>query len=309
MVLAIDLKLLQQAFQILSLIWAFTESDFSTFVIPNTAFGLLGAAAAASLSEGVRPSGLEVLRRLPIVIAYNWSNLLSFDLANQRAPESVAEDRLNKPWRPIPSGRITGDQARRVMLISIPLTLWFNYYLGVWEQGIVTHITTWLYNDLRGMDEPFVRDILISVGYGMFNSGSLQIALGSEASTNWNGTSWICLISSVILTTMQIQDLKDQAGDRLRGRKTMVLFLGEETSRRSIGFFVCFWTCFCAMRCNLSAWSCAVPVIPAAVVTWRVLTMRDQKDNRRSWQLWCVWLLGLYLLPFLDGQMVSSRPS
>ncbi|KAI2784408.1 UbiA prenyltransferase family [Daldinia loculata] len=293
-----NLKSSQGAFQIPTLIWAFTESNFATFVIPNTAFGILGA-VATSLSKGVQPSGLEVLQRFSIVVAYNWSNVLSFDLANQRAPESVAEDRINKPWRPIPTNRITSDQTRRVMLVSIPLTLWFNYYLGVWEQGVVIHITTWLYNDLRGMDEAFVREILISVGYGMFNSGSLQIALGNKTSINWNGMVWACIIGGVILTTMQIQDLKDQAGDRLPGRKTVVLFLGEEISRWSIAFFVNFWTCICSILWDLSAWSCAVPGIPAAVVTWRVLKMRNQKDDYRSWQLWCLWLLGLYSPPLL----------
>ncbi|KAI1662062.1 hypothetical protein F4813DRAFT_396742 [Daldinia decipiens] len=186
MIPATYLKLSQGAFQAPSLIWAFTESDFATFVIPNTVFGILGA-VATSLSKGDQPSGFELLQRFSIVVAYNWSNVLSFDLANQRAPESVAEDCINKPWRPIPTNRITSDQTRRVMLVSIPLTLWFNYYLGVWEQGLVIHITTWLYNDLRGMDEAFVREILISVGYGMFNSGSLQIALGDQTGINWNG--------------------------------------------------------------------------------------------------------------------------
>ncbi|KAI5862503.1 UbiA prenyltransferase family [Durotheca rogersii] len=292
-------SLSQVTFRIPSLIWAFTESDFATFVVPNTAFGILGAVAATSLSAGVRPSGLEILQRLPIVLVFNWANLLSFDLANQRAPESVAEDRINKPWRPIPAGRITSDQTRHLMLISVPLTLCLNYYLGVWEQGLVIHIITWLYNDLRGMDEAFVREILISVGYAMYNSGSLQIALGNQANINRNGMIWTCVISSVILTTMQIQDLKDQAGDRLRGRKTVALFLGDEISRGSIGFFVWFWTCVCAVFWDLSAMSCAVPGIPAAVVTWRVLTRKSWEDDRQSWQLWCLWLLGLYSLPLL----------
>ncbi|KAI1451981.1 UbiA prenyltransferase family [Annulohypoxylon moriforme] len=291
-------KLSQVALQVPSLIWAFTEHDFPTFVIPNTAFGVLGAVATTSLSTGVQPTRIDVLKRLLIVIAYNLSNVLSFDLANQRAAESVAEDRINKPWRPIPTGKITSDQTRRVMLISIPLTLWFDYYLGVWEQGIVIHVITWLYNDLRGMDEVFVREILISVGYGMFNSGSLQIALGNQARLSWAGVIWTCIISGVILTTMQIQDLKDQAGDRLRGRKTIVLFFGEEISRWSIGFFVGFWTCLCVGFWGPSLWSCVVLGVLAVVVTWSVLKWKTQKDDRRSWQLWSLWLITLYSLPF-----------
>ncbi|KAI1758644.1 UbiA prenyltransferase family [Hypoxylon sp. FL1150] len=300
MVLAKTPNLLLGAVRIFSLIWAFTESDFATFVIPNTAFGVLGATAATSLSSGTRPNIQGVIQRLPIVIAYNWINLLSFDLANQRASESVAEDRINKPWRPIPTGRITSDQTRRIMLAYVPLALWLNLYLGTWRQALIIHIVTWLYNDLRGMDEVFVREILISVGYGMFNSGSLQIALGSQAKVSGHGVIWICVVSSVILTTMQIQDLKDQEGDRLRGRRTIVLLFGEGVSRSSIGFFVCFWTCGCIAFWGFSVWSCFGPVALAVVVAWRVLKKKNQRDDRRSWQLWCLWLLGLYSLPLMS---------
>ena len=59
-----------------SLIWGFTESDSSTFVVPDTAFGILGALAATSLSQGVEPSWTKVLRCLPLVLAYNWINVL-----------------------------------------------------------------------------------------------------------------------------------------------------------------------------------------------------------------------------------------
>ncbi|KAK5993997.1 Diterpene cyclase eriG-like protein [Cladobotryum mycophilum] len=298
-------KLSTWAIQVPSLIWAFTESDFFTFVIPNSAFGILGAFAASSFSEGVQPSVIDVLRRIPLIIIYNWSNLLSFDLANQRAPESVAEDCINKPWRPLPMGKITSDQTRRAMLASVPLTLWLNHGLGVWEQGVAIHIGTWLYNDLRGMDEIFVREVLISVAYAMFNSGSLQIALGPEASISRNGIIWIAIISGLVLTTMQIQDLKDQEGDKLRGRNTIVLFLGDKVSRRSIAFFVCFWSLVCAFFCSLSAWQCIIPVLPAVLIAWRVLMMRSQKEDRRSWHLWCAWLVCLYSLPIIGRALLS----
>lgn len=291
------LKPLRWAGQVPSLIWSFTESDFATFVFPDTAFGILGAFAATSISGGVPPSTAELLRRLPLVIIYNWSNVLSFDLANQRAPESVAEDRINKPWRPIPAGKITSSQTRRVMLALIPLILGINYYLGIFLQGTLIHIIVWLYNDLRGMDEAFLREILISVGYAMFNSGSLQIALGDQARINRKGLVWIGIISGVILTTMQIQDLKDQEGDRARGRKTIVLLFGEDISRGSIAFFVCFWGSICALFWSLPLWACVMLFFPTALVAWRVWMRRNKIDDRQNWQLWCLWLVCLYSLP------------
>lgn len=98
-------NLLRHATFLLGLSWDFIESDFITFAIPNTAFGVVGAVASAALVDGpvsLRPSLLQIILRLPNILAFNIANLLVFDLANQRSSSSVIEDRINKPWRPIP---------------------------------------------------------------------------------------------------------------------------------------------------------------------------------------------------------------
>ncbi|OTA53869.1 hypothetical protein K449DRAFT_339257 [Hypoxylon sp. EC38] len=299
----IPLRVVQSLARVTYLIWEFTESNFSTFVIPNSAFGILGASAGSVLVEGSNgyrgPSMVDVFRHFPLVIAFNWYNVLIFDLANQRSPESIQEDLLNKPWRPIPTGKVTADQARRAMLVAIPAALMFNYALGVWRQGVFIQILTWLYNDLRGGDE-VVRDLIISIAYGMFNSGSLQIAVGSQAQISRGGIIWTSIISGVILTTMQVQDLKDQAGDSSRGRKTVALFLGDHVSRLCIAFFVTFWSIICAYFWLLDAWVYVVPVIPivpATIVVLRVLLMRTAQEDSGTWRWWCLWTISLYALP------------
>ncbi|KAI0838425.1 hypothetical protein F5Y06DRAFT_268053 [Hypoxylon sp. FL0890] len=294
----IPIRIAQRIARVAYLIWEFTESNFSTFVIPNTAFGILGAFAASVLVEGSNghPSIMEVFQRFPLVIAFNWHNVLIFDLANQRSPESIQEDILNKPWRPIPTGKVTADQTRRSMLVAIPSVLMLNYALGVWRQGVFIQILTWLYNDLRGGDE-VIRDLIISIAYGMFNSGSLQIAVGYQAHISRGGIIWTSIISGVILTTMQVQDLKDQAGDSSRGRQTMALFLGDYVSRLCIAFFVVVWSIVCAYFWSLDALVYAVPVVPAAVVVLRVLLMRKPQEDSATWRWWCLWTITLYALP------------
>lgn len=101
-------NLLHHATFLLGLAWDFIESDFTTFAVPNTTFGVVGAVASAALVDGpvsLRPSLLQIILRLPSILAFNVVNLLVFDLANQRSPSSVVEDRINKPWRPIPQVR------------------------------------------------------------------------------------------------------------------------------------------------------------------------------------------------------------
>ncbi|KAI2830013.1 hypothetical protein CBS147320_4070 [Aspergillus niger] len=81
-----------------TLIWHFTKSNIPTFVIPNSAFGFLGALPGPALTTSPStPSLTTLLLRLPLVIIFNWATVLIFDLSNQRLPESIHKDRLNKP--------------------------------------------------------------------------------------------------------------------------------------------------------------------------------------------------------------------
>ncbi|KAI3317988.1 UbiA prenyltransferase family-domain-containing protein [Xylariaceae sp. AK1471] len=287
------------------LIWVFTESNFDTFVIPNTTFGVLGAFAASVLTEGFQqpPTTLEILWRFPLVLAFNWYSVLIFDLANQRSPESVEEDLLNKPWRPIPTGKVSPTEARRCLLVAIPLVLLFNYLLGVWRQGFLILILTWMYNDIHGGDE-VVRDLIISIAYGMFNSASLEIAVGGGEYTEINisrgGMIWTTMISAVILTTMQVQDLKDQAGDRTRGRQTIALWIGERFSRITIAFFICFWSVACLSFWDLRPYGYVAPAASGAWTAYRALFKKTPKEDAATWRWWCLWTITLYLLPIIS---------
>ncbi|RAH58736.1 hypothetical protein BO85DRAFT_477362 [Aspergillus piperis CBS 112811] len=136
-----------------TLIWHFTESNIPTFVLPNSAFGFLGALSGPALTTSPTPPHLStLLPRLPLLILFNWALVFIFDLSNQRLPESIHEDHLNKPWRPLPTNRITADQTRRLLLATIPIVLGITYTLGVWQETCPILILTWMYNDLKGCD-------------------------------------------------------------------------------------------------------------------------------------------------------------
>ncbi|ORY67017.1 UbiA prenyltransferase family-domain-containing protein [Pseudomassariella vexata] len=293
---------IRQAVYILYIIWQFTESNFSTFTIPNTAFGVLGAFAASVLIENhqddaSRPG--EIIGRIPTTMLFNWCMTLIFDLSNQRGAISIQEDRVNKPWRPIPSGKVTADQARRITLVAVPLCLALCYTLGVWNHGTVILILTWLYNDLQGSDE-LVRDLILAVAFAIFNSASLQITAAAGRGLSGLGILWIAVISAVILTTMQVQDLKDQAGDRIRGRRTVPLFFGEKISRLSIAGGVCFWSYVCAYFWRLPLWVYSVPASTGGIVMLRVLSRRTPEEDARTWKWWCLWTVTLYSLPAIS---------
>lgn len=285
------------------LLWLFTESNFSTFVLPNTGFGLLAALVAPILTD--RPDHLApvelLFRALPQVILFNWANVFVFDLANQRLSESRLEDQLNKPWRPLPTRRISPEATRRLMLAAIPAALAISSLLGVGTESSFILLLTWLYNDLHGGDE-IIRDLIIALGYALYLSSSLRIAIGPDYHITGHGYRWIAMMSGIILTTMQVQDLKDQEGDRTRGRKTVPLVLGDSVSRWSITVFVLFWSIACAYFWSLPWWAHFLPIGTGIWVAFHVVKMQN---DARAWKIWCAWQVVVYALPWWSTRVLQ----
>ncbi|KAJ5090123.1 hypothetical protein N7532_008807 [Penicillium argentinense] len=282
------------------LIWQFTESNVPTFVLPNSSFGILAALAAPRLTD--RPDALSVaellLQALPRVMLFNWANVFVFDLANQRLPEARREDETNKPWRPLPSKLISAEEMRRWMLVAIPAAVAISAVLGVGHQSALILLTTWAYNDLRGGDE-IIRDVIIALGYWLYLSSSLLIAVGPGHHLSEHGYRWLGMMSGIILTTMQVQDLKDQPGDRTRGRRTVPLVLGETFSRWWIAGCVLVWSIACPLvwRCRLAGY-----VLPMGGGLWVGFHVLQGTNDAAAWRWWCLWQGLVYLTPWMAGR-------
>lgn len=100
------------------------------------------------LTTNASPDHYSIFCRLPLVLLGVWMDLLVFDISNQRQPESVVEDAANKPWRPLPSGRITPDGARRLLLIAIPACIAKSLILGGTIETMVLFVLFWLASPL-----------------------------------------------------------------------------------------------------------------------------------------------------------------
>ncbi|KAI4204973.1 MAG: hypothetical protein LQ350_000825 [Teloschistes chrysophthalmus] len=284
------LQRLQNAFQVfvsvsrstaivtksLRTLWLFTKDDFDTFVFPNTIYGISTAFSNNLLIHDAPGSSIGALiKRLPLVIFFNWSNLLIFDLANQRMPDSLEEDLINKPWRPLPARRIMQRQTRQLLLVAMPIVLALNSMLGVWKETALLFNLTWIYNDLRGGDDNWLtRNLIIAFAFFLYNLGSLKVASkttdGVEPAMDTTTYGWTALISAIIFTTMQIQDLKDQEGDRARARHTAPIDLGDSAARWTIAVSVLVWSMVCALIWH----SFVLPIMIGLFVAYRVLGKR-----------------------------------
>ncbi|KAI4244343.1 MAG: hypothetical protein L6R40_003069 [Gallowayella cf. fulva] len=299
----LDVRIVDLTKKSLYTLWLFTESDVLTFVVPNTVFGIFGGLSGLLTdTTTVHPDTNRIISHLPKVVAFNWLNLLVFDIANQRLPAAIDEDSLNKPWRPLPMKRISPDAAHILLLSTIPVVLLATYGLGAGPESALLITLTWMYNDLGGGDKDYwVRNGIIASAFAVYNAGSLKLAVGEGSTVSSNGLQWIAMISGVIFTTMHVQDLKDQAGDQQRGRRTLPLVLGDAVARWTIVGPLVIWAVLGPFYWRMGTGGFLLTGGLAALVAIRLLRWRDAKADSKSWKLWALWTATLYFLPLLES--------
>jgi 4-hydroxybenzoate polyprenyltransferase len=284
-------------------IWLFTFSDLKTIVIPKTVFGVLNATAISlSLSSSHElPSPIDIIIRLPLVAFWAWMNLLPFTIDNQRQPASILEDSNNKPWRTLPSKRMTPTQAKCIMLVFYPLACLASVWLGGLRQCLCLIILGFCYNDLNFADCSWVsRNLINGLGFCCFASGAYEVALRMPLSLEHRWIiEWLGIIAGIVFSTVQTQDMYDQRGDSQRGRKTMPLEIGDGPARWITAVAMGVWTTFCPVYWGLLDWRGLCVGALGLAVAFRTLLMRDIVADKRTFRIWNLWMACLYALPLV----------
>jgi 4-hydroxybenzoate polyprenyltransferase len=207
---------------------------------------------------------------------------------------------VNKPWRPLPAKRLTIPQANYLMLATYPLACLVSLYAGVICQYLLLTLFTIWYNEVGGADQnAIVRNFLNAAGYSCFLSGALRIVAGSSQSIyNPKALQWVSTILALIFTTIHVQDFRDQCGDRLRGRHTMLLALGSGPCRWTVVVGVTFWSLFVPTFWKLGFGGCLLPATVGVSIVYRVLFWRDVEADRVTYKLWCLWFVSFCPLPW-----------
>ncbi|RDL41342.1 Uncharacterized protein BP5553_01321 [Venustampulla echinocandica] len=284
-------------------VWLFTFSDIKTIIAPSFAFAIFTAPAASVFGISPVPQAADILRRAPLAVFWLWINLLPFAIDNQRQPDSIAEDALNKPWRTMPSKRMTPSQARTLMLCLYPLALATSLCIGGTKQCMSLMALGFWYNDLRGGDDSWViRNLINACGFNRFASGALEVMLGGKRHTATSTLMlWQLSIAAIVFTTVQTQDMYDQLGDGLRGRRTIPLVFGDSQGRWSIAVPMAFWCFFCPWYLGSPPAGFAISVGLGGLVAARTLMFRSVPADKTTFRWWNLWLVTLYGLPLLKA--------
>lgn len=253
------------------------------------------------------------------MVFWLWLHLLILDVSNQRLADSIAEDAINKPWRPLPAKRLSQNEARSILLFAIPLAMGLSLITG--QTAYIPSTTliclSWLYNDLEGSSVSIItRNLLNALGLTCFGWGALAVFAGPEAQlVQPKAAVWMGITASIIFTTIHVQDFRDEIGDRERGRRTIALLYDPPVARGSCAFLTLIWSvvapAFWALTAPYSAtpdagsvpactwWVWAVSIGLGAVVGGLLLGRQGQKTDEHALTAWCAWVTWMYMLPLL----------
>ncbi|KAF9552396.1 hypothetical protein CPC08DRAFT_646965 [Agrocybe pediades] len=262
----------------------FTKSDIKTTLIPITFF----AAAAAPITD---------FGRLPHVIFWIWVHLLQFDVSNQTInPE---EDELNKRDRPLPSKRMTLEQALwlRYSLVPVCFILSLAYSVEVLCVSIALVFLTFLYDELGAhAGHWIVRNAVNAAGFAAFESGATLIA-GKDAHYLSNvGVLSICFSAGIFATTIQAQDFKDKEGDRTIGRKTIPIVF-PDIGRYTVIVPMLAWSVGLSIVWGLDILTAVLFTCLALWVGGRFLALRSIHADQVTFYWYNVWLSAAHALP------------
>jgi len=219
-------------------------------------------------------------------------HLFQFCVSNQRL--SPAEDAQNKPWRPIPSHRLTVKQADKLRWILLPACLLLSAHYGplVAAVSAALSIAIYLHNECKLDSHWLGRSVLNAFAYTMFDCGATLVA-SSDPSGKLPYRTIITILTSfgIIFTTIHAQDFGDEEGDLIEGRRTLPI-IAPDASRLSMPVAITAWSMLVALRLfGSGAAPFSVLIVGAgAVVGWRYYYLRSSpKTDKRSYLWYNIW--------------------
>lgn len=286
--------------------YLFTCDQFIDTLAPSTTFALFAALSGPILSLPSQPPATILLHRTPLSALWLLLLICQFCLQNQRTPSSIREDSANKPWRPLPTNRLTPNQTSHLALAVHLLSAALSFHLGVFKIYTANLILITAYNDFGAGDRSGLsRNVMCAAGFACMFAGATGIAAGVDGSLSTRAWMWIvCMTFGVLATTIQLQDVRDEEGDCARGRRTLVIELGRRNALRSVVPVVVFWTVVVPWGVFGGRWWLLMvgPGVAGVVLIRGILRAEEEgrgEFDRRMYRFWSIWMISFCPLPLL----------
>ena len=232
-----------------------------------------------------------------LVMSFIWITIiaLGFSISNQRGPASIQEDSINKPWRPIPSGRISPSQATSLLRFVVAVGFLISMRFGGLAPYIVQLAATYHYNDLGGAQGHYIiRDLLNAIGMTSWLYGCIDVAGGVHLRLHETDPTTALLLVAAITMTIAVQDLRDLDGDRKCGRATLPIIFGNRNSRIFISASIFSWSFAVMFFVGFSYMSVLLGLL-GLFIGLRLLLFRSRSADKLTTEFWYGWFAALAL--------------
>lgn len=193
-----------------------------------------------------------------------WFHLLLCNVSNQA--RSRAEDKLNHPWRPLPSGRISESRAVALRWSTVVFCIFLS---SIYDQDLVLTTlglvaVTFTYDELGASGTVVGKALCTAGGYSSFEVGATTIigmscyfrqggasfrladcspSTGANHAMDFVSVTAVIISGILIFTAIQAQDFPDVEGDKAVGRMTFPIY-APELSRFLTFFATVAWSVF-----------------------------------------------------------------
>lgn len=193
------------------------------------------------------------------------------------------------------------------MLLAYAADFGVSWYLGAMIPFSLIMLLGFLYNNLGGADAScIVRNLLNAGLYLGFATGATIVAYGGNTLNNVAWT-WLAMIGITVFLTVHMQDMPDQEGDRLRGRNSVPLVIGDTLARWTIAATMTVCSFLMPAFWKLGPLGSVLTLAIGATVILRVLAKRSVGEDKVTWKIWNLWMSSVYLLPFIKSLSANSE--
>jgi 4-hydroxybenzoate polyprenyltransferase len=293
-------------------VYLFMATDFKTIIIPIVCPAYRGSPLITHVfSQNVFALALTphpTLRAFLNTQLWLFLHLLQVDVSNQTY--SGAEDVANRPWRPLPSGRVTVCQSRRLRWALLPLCFFISLSHGPWAL-CASATLAWallVHDDFDWSKHIFLKNFCNTVGYGAFECGASLIMcestfsllpifslnvlhlIASQTTLDWRTQIVVACSTGIVLSTIFAQDFSDVEGDKRYGRRTVPIIF-PSISRLYILLILPLWSIALITIWNTSRLSISLPYIMlGAFVGLRYFQYRSVPADALSYKIYNVRL-------------------
>jgi len=217
----------------------------------------------------------------------------------------VDEDRINKPWRPIPQGRVSVEEAYGLAFLLTIISLWRGFTVsltfGLWTVVILFFAIFYNLKPVAAQKHVWVNLTWMSVSRGLIPLPAIWSAFADPFALE----PWLIGIIAFFWTFsfQTTKDINDIEGDRMFGNRTLPVVYGVDFTKRFIYWasFIPFIVLICFVGMGLLETEYLILLVLLITRTIGVRGLDKEMNMTENNLAWSIFYLNLGLIFILSA--------